>query len=65
MVYISSLASKMTIYSAKKVLISLLFVEKVTIPAEYFDFIHIFFKKLVVILLKGIEVNEYTIDLKQ
>lgn len=42
----------------------MLFIEKVTIWAEYSDFVNIFLKKLVKILPKYIIGNEYAIKLK-
>lgn len=49
--YINSLAAKITFYLVKKAQISLLLVEKITIPAEYLDFANIFLTKLFKIVL--------------
>lgn len=50
--HISSLVVEMKIYLAKKAHISSLFIEKVIILAKYLDYIHVFLKDLVKILLK-------------
>lgn len=64
MAHLNSLAAKITIYSAKKTQITLLLFPNIIILAKYFDFMDIFLKKLVKILLKYIKTNRSTIKLK-
>lgn len=55
----------MTIYQYKKIQISLLLVEKISILAKYLDFRNVFSKKSAKIWPKQIEANKYTIELKK
>lgn len=50
--YISSFAAKITIYLARKAQISLVLVEEVTILIKCVDFVDVFSKKSVKVLLK-------------
>lgn len=50
--YISNLTVKMTTHSAKKVQISMLLVKKIIILVKYLDFMEVFSKKSVKLLLK-------------
>ena len=49
-VYVSSLGSKMTIYTAREAQLALLLAEKVTVPIKYSDFADVFSEKLANIL---------------
>ena len=50
-------------YLAQKAQITLFIAKKVTVPAEYTDFINIFSKKLVKVLFKETSINMHTIKL--
>ena len=61
-----SLGLKIIIHPAKKVQITLLLVEKVTIPAaKYPDFTNVFAEKSANILLEQTKLDKHTIELKQ
>lgn len=47
------------IYLAQKVEIVLLFIKKVNILAKYLDLINVFLKKLVIKLIKRLNINKY------
>lgn len=64
MAHISSLAALITINLARKTLISLLLVDKVTILAKYLDFADIFLKKLAKALLRQTGANKHIIKFK-
>lgn len=55
----------MTIYQAKNAQISLLLVEKFTIPAKYLNFMYIFLKKSIKMLLKYNKANEHVVELEK
>lgn len=63
MAYINSLIAKITIYLAIKAQNFLLLIEKITIRAEYLNFISVFLKKLAELLPKETRANEYMIKL--
>ena len=52
------------IYQVQKILITLLFIEKVIILAKYLDFVNNFLKKIVINLLKYSDINKYVINLE-
>ena len=64
-VHISSLTSKMAIYSTQKAQSALLLVEEVTVLAEYADFVNVFSKKLAEVLPEQTGINEHAIKLKE
>ena len=55
----------MTIHPAQKILIYLLFVEKVNILEKNLDFANVFSKQLAGVLLECIKINKYTIKLQE
>ena len=65
MVYVSFLGPKITIHLARKAQIALLLAEKVTIPAEYSDFAHVFLEKSANMLLEQTRVNANAIKLEK
>ena len=64
-VHVSSLGSRMTIYSAKKAQLALLLAKEVTVPTKYSDFADVFLEKLANILLERTGANEHVIKLEE
>ena len=64
-VYVVSLTSKITIYSARKAQIALLLAENITVLAEYADFINVFLKKSAKMLPERTDINEHAIKIKE
>lgn len=56
-IYVICQQSLILIHSAKKGQIALLFIKKVIILTEYFDFLNIFSKKKVLVLLEQNKLN--------
>lgn len=63
-IYIAYLGAKMLIYLAQKAQMFWLLAKKVIIILEYTDFLAVFFKKSIAVLLKYSNINKYAIDLK-
>lgn len=55
----------MIIYLAKKAQLFLLFIQKVTIPAKYLDFVNNFLKKSMKMFFEYIGANKHFIDLRK
>lgn len=66
-VYVVTHTILIPIYPTCKIQIPVLIINKVLIliSAKYLDFAIVFSKRLITILLKHIEINSYTIDLKE
>ena len=65
LVYIFSLTSKIIIHLAQEAQIALLLGKKVTVPAEYTDFVNIFLKKSAEVLPERTSINEHAIKLEE
>ena len=63
--HIALLTLKMTIHLAQKAEIALLLAEKVTVPAEYTDFVDVFLKELAEVLPKWNSINKHVIKLEK
>lgn len=63
-VYIVYFDRKILIYSAWKARIILLLIKKITVLAEYLDFIDIFSKKSAVKFFEHSDINKYLINLE-
>ena len=59
-----SLRSKITIYTAWKITITLLLVEKSIILAEYADFVNVFLKESIKVLSERTGINKHAIELE-
>ena len=62
-VHVASLTLKMTIHLAKEAQLALLLAKKVTVLAEYVDFVDVFLKELAEVQPEQTEINEYAIKL--
>lgn len=63
-IHVAYFKAKISIYPACKAQITLLMVEKVTIPAKYLNYLDLFSKKSVVKLSKYSNINKLVINLK-
>ena len=55
----------MTIHPAKKAQLTLLLVEKVTVPTEYLDFADVFSEKSINVLQERTRANEHIIEVEE
>ena len=63
-VHMAYLGSKMSIHPACEAQIALLLAKKVSVPKEYADFLDVFSKKSMAVLLNCLYINKHTINLK-
>ena len=64
-VYVSSIALRITMYQARKAQLALLLVEKVTVLTEYSDFAYVFLEKSANVLQERTWANEHAIKLEK
>lgn len=62
-IYVAYLGPKILIYLACEAQIALLLAEKISIAKEYTNFLEVFSKKSIVILLNCLDINKHAINL--